>query len=328
VVTSTPPMTPTVVVPTPEQASDTEVSEVPTPYQAFDTEVSAFNKRLVEKKWFIRGQKDILKVFTNYREKVNNAVTRALKKHQLKIDLVIKVRMSRQDQEGEQQEVSQAFYGGPRLILRADDFDEAYDESVKKIWGDFDQWLSHGSGWILERVENLYLNSAAYDPIYGRSYIPTPKGIAAKKAVVNIQNKDNQCFKWAVLSALHPLTEHSNRVVNYKKFENELDFTGISFPVMLDDIPKFEKQNDLAISVYTIAEHGKQVYPILYTKRRDIDPINLLLIEGDEKFHYTWIKNYDRLLSHDLSNPKVFCPYCCYGFTKTRNGIENLRKPS
>ena len=58
----------------------------------------------------------------------------------------------------------------------------------------------------------------------------------------------------------------------------------------------------------------------------NIDPINLLLIEGDEKFHYTWIKNYDRLLSHDPKNPKVFCPYCCYGFTTNRNGIENLRK--
>ena len=60
--------------------------------------------------------------------------------------------MSRQDQEGDQQEVSQAFFGGPRLILRADDFDESYDESVKKIWGDFDQWLSHGSGWILSLI--------------------------------------------------------------------------------------------------------------------------------------------------------------------------------
>ena len=59
VVTSTPPMspsaTPAVVVPTPEQASDTEV---PTTYQTFDTEVSAFNKRLVEKKSFIRGRNE------------------------------------------------------------------------------------------------------------------------------------------------------------------------------------------------------------------------------------------------------------------------------
>ena len=204
-----------------------------------------------------KGEQDILKVFTNFKERVRNAVIRALRKHQLKIDLVIQVRMSRQDQEGEQQEVSQAFYGGQKLILRAEDFHEAYDESVKKIWGDFDKWLSNGSGWVLERVENLYLNSAKYDPIYGRSYIPTPKGIEAKKAVVNVQNQDNQCFKWAVLSALHPLAKHANRGLNYKKLENELDFTGKSFPVNLDDISKFEKQNDLAVSVYSVKQDGK-----------------------------------------------------------------------
>ena len=158
------PRTPDPVVFTPAPTPTPTPAPIVTP-----VEKSAFNKRLVEKKWFIRGQKDILKVFMNYRERVNNAVTRALRKHQLKIDLVIKVRMSRQDQEGEQQEVSQAFYGGQKLILRAEDFHEAYDESVKKIWNDFDKWLSNGSGWILERVENLYLNSAKYDPIYGRS---------------------------------------------------------------------------------------------------------------------------------------------------------------
>ena len=57
-----------------------------------------------------------------------------------------------------------------------------------------------------------------------------------------------------------------------------------------------------------------------------MDPINLLLIEGEEKFHYAWIKSYDRLLSYTSHHPKVFCPHCCYGFTKSRNGIENLRK--
>ena len=53
-----------------------------------------------------KRRKDILKVFANYKERVRNAVIIALRKHQLKIDLVIKVRMSRHDQEGEQQEVS------------------------------------------------------------------------------------------------------------------------------------------------------------------------------------------------------------------------------
>ena len=143
---------------------------------------------------------------------------------------------------------------------------------------------------------------------------------------MNVQNKDNECFKWAVLSALHPVDKNTERLVNYKQYEEELDFTGIPFPVRIDDIPKFEKLNDLAICVYVVSENGKQVNPLVYTQRRDMDPINLLLIEGEEKFHYAWIKNYDRLLTHDFTNTKVFCPYCCYGFRKDRHGIENLRK--
>jgi len=42
----------------------------------------------VEKKWYIRGEKFI---FTNYKERVRNAVIRALRKHHLNIDLVIQV---------------------------------------------------------------------------------------------------------------------------------------------------------------------------------------------------------------------------------------------
>ena len=75
-------------------------------------------------------------MFRDYRGRVKHAVL--WRKHQQKIDLV-KVGMSRQDKEGEYQQVSQLFCGGSRLILRAEDFDDAYDESVKKIWNDFDE---------------------------------------------------------------------------------------------------------------------------------------------------------------------------------------------
>ena len=54
-------------------------------------------------------------------------------------------------------------------------------------------------------------------------------------------NEDNQGFKWAVLSALDPVEEHSYRLSNYIHFKNSLDFSGIQFPAKPDDIPKFEK---------------------------------------------------------------------------------------
>ena len=76
----------------------------------------------------------MLKVFYDYRGRVKYVVL--WRKHQQKIVSVIQVRMSRQDKEGEHQEVLQLFCGGSRLILRAEDFDEGYEESVKKIWRD------------------------------------------------------------------------------------------------------------------------------------------------------------------------------------------------
>ena len=120
------------------------------------------------------------------------------------------------------------------------------------------------------------------------SYIATPKGIEGKKAVVNVQNDDDKCFMWAVLSAMHPVKVNTERLNNYTEFENEIDFTCISFPVTVDDIPKFEMMNNIPISVYSIKHDGRQVDPLYYTKRRDQEPISLLLIEGEDgKFHYS-----------------------------------------
>ena len=38
-----------------------------------------------------------------------------------------------------------------------------------------DQWTSEGSGWIIERDENYYINIANYEPLSGSSYIHYPK---------------------------------------------------------------------------------------------------------------------------------------------------------
>lgn len=62
------------------------------------------------------------------------------------------------------------------------------------------------------------------------SYIPLPLFIQKKKACVNVQNKDNECFKWAILSALNPVENNANRVSKYKERENKLMFNNINFP--------------------------------------------------------------------------------------------------
>ena len=51
---------------------------------------------------------------------------------------------------------------------------------------------------------NLEIHTPEFDPMKGSSYIPLPDWILNKKAIVNIQNKDEKCFLWCVLRYLHP----------------------------------------------------------------------------------------------------------------------------
>ena len=72
----------------------------------------------------------------------------------------------------------------------------------------------------------------------GSSDIALPKEILMKKTCVNVQNND-QCFKWSILAALHPQEKNAERVSKYTKFDDELNFNGIEFPISLKQISKY-----------------------------------------------------------------------------------------
>ena len=63
-----------------------------------------------------------------------------------------------------------------------------------------------------------------YEPLQGSSYIELPKDIHDTKAAVNIKNDDQQCFKWFILAALHPASNHAERLTNYQDYKDELNF--------------------------------------------------------------------------------------------------------
>ena len=52
----------------------------------------------------------------------------------------------------------------------------------------------NGSGLIIDGIEAAYLRISNYDPLPGGSYIPLPKFIKTKGAVINVKNKDDQCL--------------------------------------------------------------------------------------------------------------------------------------
>ena len=164
------------------------------------------------------------------------------------------------------------------------------------------------SGWVVDRVEVLWLDIARYQPLRGGSYIPLPAAVRLKKAVVNVKNKDNHCLRWALRSALFPVAhgQHAYRPSKYPQ-QDGLDFTGIDAPTPISQIPRVERQNDLAINVFGW-DKGVIVHHIS-KQPEDMPRINLLLIEKAGKFHYTWIKDLNRLL-HDQSKHKERKHFC------------------
>ena len=164
-----------------------------------------------------------------------------------------------------------------------------------------------GSGWVFYKIIKLELHTVSYRPLRGNIWIPLPKELADKKAIINMKNKDNKCFMWCVQRALNPTNNHPERIdKELMEKEDDLNMDGIECPVSLKDISKFEKQNpEISITVLGFNEKDK-VHPLrvsehIYIRKHNII---LLLIERDGVNHYCLVKNSSRLSSKQISAHK------------------------
>jgi len=103
-----------------------------------------------------------------------------------------------------------------------------------------DQWNKRGSNFNIERVSRFVLSIHLYRPLHGSAFVRTPDFLANKHCIINVQNNDEKCFVWSVLSALYPATHDPQRLSKYKNYEHSLNVEGLTFPVQTKQIPLFE----------------------------------------------------------------------------------------
>ena len=110
-------------------------------------------------------------------------------------------------------------------VSTTESIEEQLSQALEKLLKSFEEYKGEGSGWTLQKLIKLQVRVATYSPITGNSYFTLPKKLKMKKAVLNIQNEDNCCFKWCVLAHLNPVTwdNNANHVQHYKKYEHELN---------------------------------------------------------------------------------------------------------
>ncbi|KAK3747985.1 hypothetical protein QZH41_003960 [Actinostola sp. cb2023] len=202
--------------------------------------------------------------------------------------------------------------------VNPEEVEEQLNEVNQKILNVFAIYQREGSGWMLSEVLHLDLNIAQYTPIKGSSYLPLPKQLKDKKAIVNIKNNDNRCFMWSILAALHKVERHSNpeRIHHYQPYLNQLNFNDIEFPVSISKIPKFEKQNQISVNVFGFEEGA--LFPVHISEERYSVHVDLLLYSLGQQHHYCLIRDLNRLLSNQRKhNGKMFhCPHCLHGFVR------------
>ena len=208
-------------------------------------------------------------------------------------------------------------------LMRNSTRDELEDQLNTKFHDDIeknmDEFTENGSGWVFLKISEVRILVFDYDALPGgSSYIETPKKIANKNATINVQNRDNKCFLWSILAALHKPECNPQRVSKYRQYEYELYVNELDYPVKPNShqISKFEEKNNLSVNIYSHTDKYEIVPLRITSTHKEGRHIDLLLSRNDDgDTHYTWIKNMNRLL-HGRAGFKghrprrYICPRC------------------
>ena len=245
---------------------------------------------------------------------VKPVINRFLKEHRnIKLKIILKCIMSKTNiATGEVEYTPAAFQSNVEIILQGTDLDDLYLKMTGRVLENLATFQMRGSNWVFETIDSLELHTVKYEPLSGSSYIPLPKKLLTKKAIINMKNKDDECFKWCVTRALNPVNEHAERITKElrKQSEEHLRWDGIEFPLELCAIQRFETLNENRFGVnvfgYDRIGYKAKVYPlrilrISKNKCSTCTHINLLLISNGEKKHYCLINDMSRLLSSQKS---------------------------
>ena len=215
--------------------------------------------------------------------------------------------------------------GYPLITTYPQQLNEQFEAMMESVEERLSTFMQAGSGWTLQENHALILEMVNFNPIGGSSYIELPKDIYDTKSIVNVKNQDQECFKWSILAALYPANRDAERVSKYQVYQEELNFTGIEFPVTIDQIGKFEKLNP-GISVTVIGidipdnpvKNPSILFPLRVPDEQQEHHVVLIHWSRGETSHYAWVKNLNRLLSHTKSHnhQTYFCERCFQGFTR------------
>ena len=263
------------------------------------------------------NNKDPLIQLQNTRKAIKHHITSLIGSMKgLKFFETLKIRLKKVSNDGILEQTNY-FNNKPQTIINNTEIPESLQLSKDQILNMTAKWISQGSGWTIQSVDNHYLNIVQYQPMKGSSYIELPQELRHhRKGLINMKNEDNECFRWCHIRYLNPQNKDPQRIKRTdKEFIKKLDYSGIEFPVATKQYNKIEKQNEININVF--GYENKQPYPIFVSKEKYDRQMNLLLITENENKHYVLIEDFNRFMYNQTKHEhrKHFCMHCLQCFS-------------
>jgi hypothetical protein len=122
---------------------------------------------------------------------------------------------------------------------------------------------------------SAYIHIDRYQPVAGGTFMKTPKFLADKKCVINVDNStaekkhgEDECFRYSTLASVKKPKTNPDRYKQYDgpDYDGLLDFTDIPFPTpcTASIFKKFEKNNqNYALNVFSFPTNGKSLSPFV-----------------------------------------------------------------
>ena len=167
-------------------------------------------------------------------------------------------------------------------------------------------------------MEDKNIDIANYNQLAGSSYISLPPELNnPKKGLINIKNKDDKFCKWCHIRFINPQDKHPERIKKQdKEIAKTLDYRGINFPMKARDYEIIEERFNINVNVFG---YENRVFPLYVSKKSNEQVLNVLLISNEEKSHYVFIKDFNRLMYSEVKtknqHKKHFCMSCLQNFT-------------
>ncbi|KAE9521636.1 hypothetical protein AGLY_017932 [Aphis glycines] len=207
------------------------------------------------------------------------------------------------------------------LACKSSNFNSLLNKMFNKLLSEEEQFISKKSGWSLKSIDCIQLRINTVNPLKGgKTYLDLPSHIKKKKAVINVKNNDNECFKYSILS------KYDNRLnksrFNKKYFgmlekKSGFDFKCIDFPTPITQLKKFEKINNVSINIYSLDDNNV-IYPLRITNiEKKKNHFDLFLFGDNNTAHYCYINNFSRFIRSQRTkncSKLIICKRCFTSF--------------